>query len=283
MNKRKILGVIIGLELSFIFALISIFTLFSYILIGVLSYSVGKVIPIQNEYLSVYFYCVFFLLTLFVSVKIGLQITKKNYNNSKWISSILMVICVTMYYLLIIPVNKEEKVNTELKRLSLIENITPVNYKKYETLLQNKLTEVSQNINLPEYRNKNIFYSEKIDSIVIDTLIISPKKNLAICLISYKSEGLFGASSFFFNPTTNFIYYGGILPHSFGETRNETLLDLHYILYVERKTRNEVIYSPEYKSVEIEVPSILELDYWNKTVSKDTIYLEWYRKGVKNN
>lgn len=275
---KKVIAILVGIELGLILTAFTFFSLIGYLLSGILAYVFGLVLPIEHESLQVFFGYAIALLLVSVSVFLCLKLSARLHKYFKWTAIVIPVFAGTIYLTVFRPIDKSIMVEQELENYESQNVETPLNYLNYLKSLETKLKDIASN----ETPNSNLYLGifstnqEKLDSIIIDTLFLSPDQQIGLCVFSMKQNDYYTAVSTFFNPIENIVYSGHSNLSHYGNSRKDALIELYYELYLERKERNKATYSPEYKAWTEKFPSILDSEYWTITLKEDTIGMRKY-------
>lgn len=277
---KKIIAAIVGIEIGLLIVAVTFITLIGYLVVGLLSYLVNFIIPIEDTILQNIIGVIISVFIVSASVFYCLVHSEKLYSYFKWLVVVIPLICGLMYLLLFPPTNKSEEINEELKKYNAENRIARESDRRIISELESKLTKISQKLDSSSNLYLGIFSTNanRVDSISIDRIFLSHLDSLGLCVYTARCGNFFNGATFFFNPTNLTIYCGANLAGSYGETRKAALKELYYELYILKKTRKRAVYTPSLKNWQEIVPSILDSNYWSTTIKEDTINMTMYGK-----
>lgn len=275
---RKVIAVLVGLEFGALIIGFTFLTLIGYLISGVLAYVFGLVLPVEHKLLQSFFGYLISFIILSLSVFTCLKLSRQLHEYFKWIVITLPVCAGVIYFVAFRSIDKKSEVAQELEKYKISNDQPPPHYELYVDSLEEKLNKIAST----EPSTSNVYLGifsvneEKVDSVIIDTLFLSPSQDLGVCVCSMKHKGHYIAVSIYFNPTENRVYSGSTISGEFSNSRGEALINCYYQLFIERKERKKATYSPEYRTWTESFPSILESEYWTKTIHEDTVNIRYY-------
>lgn len=275
---KKVIAIIVGLEVGLLLIALSFHSLIGYLVSGILAYLFGLVLPIEHESLQVFFVYTIAFLLVSVSVFVCILFSNSFYKLFKWTVIILPASVGIIYLTAFKPIDKSSMVQQELENYVSRHVKIPPNYLGYSNSIESKLNNLASSLDPTSNQYLGIFSEnqEKVDSIIIDTLFLSPDQHIGMCVFTMKKKDHYTAVSTFFNPKENLVFSGFSNLSHYGDSRNEALIELYYELYIELKERKKATYSHEYKAWTEKFPSILDSEYWTNTLKEDTIGMRKY-------
>ena len=191
----KVIAIIVGLEFGLLLTALTFLSLIGYLVSGVLGYLFGLVLPIEHESLQVFFGYTIALLLVSVSVFVCIIFSNRFHKFFKWTVIILPASAGIIYLTAFKPIDKFNKVQQELENYESRHAKIPPNYLGYSNSIESKLNTLASSLDPTNNQYLGIFSEnqEKVDSIIIDTLFISPDQHIGMCVFTMKKKDHFTA------------------------------------------------------------------------------------------
>lgn len=277
---KKLIAVFCGIEIGIIISLVIYLTLIGYLLSGIVGYLLSIILPFNMESIVIYVNYFIVILINVSSIYFCLKILNEHYKLVRVVALIIPIIFIPIYLITNRQIDKNAAINKELTHIVSNPHI-PIDYHVYKQQIQEKLITYADSA----IRERNNIYmslfmdNESVKCIEVDTLFLSPTNKFGLCLYSFLSDSTFYAQTAFFSIEKNnspIVYSKGMTNRSFGKTRQNALIDLKYILFVDLKTRIKQCNTEDYQVEKVQVYSILHNQYWSESFKDDTINLKLY-------